>query len=412
MEEQMNRTHITAGLLLTIGTAAGAQTTQTGPSVFRVESGVMFELDNAGASDYLFNWTDSSGSVVNESDPTLVLTAGETYIFRRITGSHPFVITDDTLPITGTDGSYQRTTFDGAVIDAATLDPIEDFTADPGPTTDLIMWTPMPGDIGEYYYTCRVTSHVTMTGRIEVVAPAGIDEKDIQIRSVDFDAGVVEFFNYGDDDQDLSGWRTCTHDFDEVRRYSSTTGFNGVMIEAGTSIFLHYNNDAPVGPDNHNISAIGGAFAQPLDQDAYGFQLYHPDENGSLSFGNSQLIADHLQWNINGEGVGGAETRTSQVVSVGLWTAIGDFIATTAESSSLELTDFGDGRLHGPSNYSVEEPVCIPDFTGEGQLNFLDVSAFLSAFGNMDPAADLTGEGNFNFLDVSLFLQLFGQGCP
>ena len=184
------------------------------------------------------------------------------------------------------------------------------------------------------------------------------------------------------------------------------------MIEAGTSIFLHYNNDAPAGPDNHNISAIGGAFAQPLDQDAYGFQLYHPDENGSLSFGNSQLIADHLQWNIDGEGVGGAETRTSQVVSVGLWTAIGDFIATTSESSSLELTDFGDGRLHGPSNYSVEEPVCIPDFTGEGQLNFLDVSAFLSAFGNMDPAADLTGEGSFNFLDVSLFLQLFGQGCP
>ncbi len=408
----MNRKLITAGLLLTIGTAADAQTTQTGPSVFRVESGVMFELDNAGASDFLFNWTDSSGSVVNEADPTLVLTAGETYFFRRLTGSHPFVITDDTLPVSGTDGSYLRDTFDGAVIDAATLDPIADFTADPGPTTDLIMWTPMPGDIGEYYYTCRVTSHLGMTGRIEVVAPAGIDEKDIQIRSVDFDAGVVEFHNYGDDDQDLSGWRTCTHDFDEARRYSSATGFNGVMIEAGTSIFLHYNNDAPAGPDNHNISAIGGAFAQPLDQDAYGFQLYHPDENGSLSFGNSQLIADHLQWNIDGEGVGGAETRTSQVVSVGLWTAIGDFIATTSESSSLELTDFGDGRLHSPSNYSVEEPVCIPDFTGEGQLNFLDVSAFLSAFGNMDPAADLTGEGSFNFLDVSLFLQLFGQGCP
>ncbi len=55
---------------------------------------------------------------------------------------------------------------------------------------------------------------------------------------------------------------------------------------------------------------------------------------------------------------------------------------------------------------------CPADFTGEGDLNFLDVSAFLSAFGNMDPAADFTGEGQFNFLDVSAFLSAFGEGCP
>jgi hypothetical protein len=402
---------VTMGLALTTCSAGLAQTTEVSPSVFRVESGVMFELNNAGASDFLFNWTDSSGTVVDEADPTLILTAGETYIFRRLSGSHPFVITDDTLPVSGTDGSYSRTTFDGAVIDGATLDPIPDFTADPGPTTDLIMWTPSPGDIGEYFYTCRVTGHPGMTGRIEIVAPAGIDEEDIQFKSVDFENGIVELHNYGGNDQDLTGWRTCTHDFDEQRQYSAPGGLNGVMIESGTSIFLHFNSDAPADPDRHNISSIGGTFALPLDQDAYGFQIYHPDENGSVSFGNAELIADHVQWNIDGEGVGAAEARTAQVVSVGLWTAVGDFVATSSDSLSFDLTDFGDGRLHGPSNYSVTNP-CIPDFTGEGQLNFLDVSAFLSAFGNQDPIADLTNDTNFNFLDVSLFLQLFGQGCP
>jgi choice-of-anchor B domain-containing protein len=55
---------------------------------------------------------------------------------------------------------------------------------------------------------------------------------------------------------------------------------------------------------------------------------------------------------------------------------------------------------------------CPADFTGEGSLNFLDVSAFLTAFGNQDPAADFTGEGSFNFLDVSAFLSAFGNGCP
>ncbi len=55
---------------------------------------------------------------------------------------------------------------------------------------------------------------------------------------------------------------------------------------------------------------------------------------------------------------------------------------------------------------------CPADFTGDGLLNFLDVSAFLTAFGDMDAQADLTGDGNFNFLDVSAFLDSFGAGCP
>jgi len=55
---------------------------------------------------------------------------------------------------------------------------------------------------------------------------------------------------------------------------------------------------------------------------------------------------------------------------------------------------------------------CPADLTGDGSLNFLDVSAFLAAFGNQDPIADFTGDGSFNFLDVSAFLAAFGAGCP
>ena len=55
---------------------------------------------------------------------------------------------------------------------------------------------------------------------------------------------------------------------------------------------------------------------------------------------------------------------------------------------------------------------CAADLTGDGELNFFDVSAFLSAFSAMDPAADFTGDGEFNFFDVSAFLAAFGAGCP
>ncbi len=70
------------------------------------------------------------------------------------------------------------------------------------------------------------------------------------------------------------------------------------------------------------------------------------------------------------------------------------------------------------------ECVCIVDFAGnpdgspDGQLNFLDVSAFLAAFAQQDPAADFAGnpdgspDGLFNFADISSYLAEFSAGCP
>jgi hypothetical protein len=52
------------------------------------------------------------------------------------------------------------------------------------------------------------------------------------------------------------------------------------------------------------------------------------------------------------------------------------------------------------------------DLNADGMLDFFDVSAFLTAFGNMDPIADFNGDGLFNFFDVSEFLTAFGEGCP
>jgi len=58
------------------------------------------------------------------------------------------------------------------------------------------------------------------------------------------------------------------------------------------------------------------------------------------------------------------------------------------------------------------ESVCLGDFTGDGELNFFDVSAFLTLFSSQDSAADLNNDGELNFFDVSLFLNYFVTGCP
>ena len=55
---------------------------------------------------------------------------------------------------------------------------------------------------------------------------------------------------------------------------------------------------------------------------------------------------------------------------------------------------------------------CPADLTGDGVLDFFDVSAFLSAYNAQDPIADFTGDGLFDFFDVSAFLSAYNAGCP
>jgi len=95
-----------------------------------------------------------------------------------------------------------------------------------------------------------------------------------------------------------------------------------------------------------------------------------------------------------------------------------------SESASIEASDpiyivFGQGT--GIPNIEtavtwIEDNLiaspCLADLTGDQSLNFLDVSAFLEAFGQQNAAADFTNDGQFNFLDVSSFLSAFASGCP
>ena len=63
-------------------------------------------------------------------------------------------------------------------------------------------------------------------------------------------------------------------------------------------------------------------------------------------------------------------------------------------------------------NATGSPAACAADLTGDGVLDFFDVSAFLGAYSAMDPAADFDGNGVFDFFDVSAFLGAFSAGCP
>lgn len=76
-------------------------------------------------------------------------------------------------------------------------------------------------------------------------------------------------------------------------------------------------------------------------------------------------------------------------------------------------TGFGWGFVNaGAAVAAAAGNQCPPDLTGDGVLDFFDVSLFLSNFAASDPSADLTQDGVFDFFDVSLYLSLFAAGCP
>lgn len=239
------------------------------------------------------------------------------------------------------------------------------------------------------------------------------NERQVQIRSIDFENGVLELFNFASSDIQLDGWRFCSHDFDQVRRYTSRTGLDGVVIEAGTSVYVHFENDAPGGDaDRVNRTSLGGAFALPLDQDAYGIQIYAPI-GGHVSFGNSTQIADHLQWNIDGEGTGSSEARTQQAVSQNLWSATGDFIETMADSTSITLIDVSGDEQGGPIEYEVAGQAgedCPTDVDQSGMVDIEDLLLVLREFGVSD-AGDTNNDGMTDIEDLLAVLREFGSVC-
>ena len=202
-------------------------------------------------------------------------------------------------------------------------------------------------------YVHDPASPTTLITLPEAVAATMSSPREIQVKSVDFENGIIELHNFGSSDQALDGWRFCTHDEDESLKYSGSSGLNGMTIEAGTSLFIHFNNDAPVvNADTINRSSTGGSWATPLDAGAYGLGLYF-----QTPFGVGANLADHVQWSLGGLDDGTADERSDEAQSGGVWTDQTQWVATSGATTKLVLTDGSAGELHGPADYLV-----LPDF--------------------------------------------------
>lgn len=266
----------------------------------------------------------------------------------------------------------------------------------------------------------RETFVLALLSIVLFVASATAAERDIQIRSIDLQNAVIELFNFGTTDESLDRWQFCTQDDNQTRVYSSFSGLNGVTIEAGTSFFIHFNNDAPGGPDSRNASQVG-RFAGPLDTGPYGMSLYFPP----VSFSNGNRIADHLQWSEGGVDNDRADERSDEAQAGGVWTDQSAWIATDADTIRIRLVDESGKALHGPDDYEAIGPpqegaaFHRGDSDGSGTIDITDgvVTLNILFVGGEDvgckEAQDFNNDGVINITDgVATFSFLFAGGPP
>lgn len=82
-----------------------------------------------------------------------------------------------------------------------------------------------------------------------------------------------------------------------------------------------------------------------------------------------------------------------------------DIVVLVDPEANLRLGDPGTNTI------ILSGEFCPADMNRDGALNFLDLSAFLSAYSAGDLNADFNTDGSFNFLDLSTFLVEYSEGC-
>ena len=238
-----------------------------------------------------------------------------------------------------------------------------------------------------------------------VTAQITLPERFVQIRSIDLTTSVLELFNSGTASQSLAGWRFCTHDEDQVRRYSASTGLNSFTLASGESLYVHFNNDAdPANALAVNISTIGGSFATPLDAaGAYGAQIYWQS-----GFGVGGNIADHVQFSIDGLDDATADDRSDEAEGE-VWNDQNEWVAISLDTEMIVLDAASLGsEIHSPADYTVVAPVLRGDLNGDGLVTFADIPLFIEALqsGTFVPAGDTDENGLLNFADIPAFIAI------
>ena len=96
--------------------------------------------------------------------------------------------------------------------------------------------------------------------------------------------------------------------------------------------------------------------------------------------------------------------------------AFGGIVYDTGEGPSLVIGGSfvtADGQASNKiAALLADASPCIADFDGNGNVNILDVVAFITNWNAQGPGSDFNGDTNINILDVVAFITEWNAGCP
>ena len=130
-----------------------------------------FQISFDGTDSFLLR-TDPADDY--SPDPTIYLTAGESYTFQHTGAMHPFALLNDAAPIDATGSGVDGSEFVRTVTDSSFLGNVLNggsmvvWPVGSSMGSDSLSWAP---EAGTFYYTCGVAGHANMAGQI-IVQPA------------------------------------------------------------------------------------------------------------------------------------------------------------------------------------------------------------------------------------------------
>ena len=238
------------------------------------------------------------------------------------------------------------------------------------------------------------------------------NEDPIGVSMISFFARDSELllFNFNNQPVILDGWRFITSNSSNANIQTDPQGFDGITINQHSTLIIQLDNDADIS-GGINASDLGN-FAD-YQSSAFAITLFCPDDKGQVAFDNPNQAVDHMQWSVNATHHPIADTQNQLAVDAGLWNTHDQWIDGREHMYLIELSGNQLSQLHTPEDYDILILHCLADLTNDGNTNFFDVSAFLNAFNQTQPAADMNHDGTHNFFDVSIFLNAYttNAGC-
>lgn len=242
-------------------------------------------------------------------------------------------------------------------------------------------------------------SSISLTIELDLGALGGDSDSDSSALSGAIDASL----------NDVSvPTESSLHDFfavmDSDLNYNWVPAFLSTANATLAGGFVEYANPGVViGP----VPVVGGDFVFPGVPTIVGGVL--TVNYNIFLFGSGSEVVDLSTFEPTANDISGTVSSTETEVTV-----VTTIPIVGSQPLVVDGSEIGTVIFNGTATMVAVAPIpdCPADFTGDGVLDFFDVSAFLSAFAGQDPAADMNNDGAWDFFDVSEFLSAFGAGCP